>query len=125
MSVPHPVITLTSDFGLDDPYVGVMKGVILRISPECRLVDLTHSIGQGDVVKASLAVRAAVPYFPVGTVHLVVVDPGVGSARRPIAVHARGMYFVGPDNGLFWFLADDDPPPRIVEIRRGPFVLPR
>jgi S-adenosylmethionine hydrolase len=120
-----PIITLTSDFGLDDPYVGVMKGVILQICPWGRLVDLSHGIPQGDIVRASLVIQAAIDYFPMGTVHLAVVDPGVGSARIPIVVHGRGMHFVGPDNGLFWFLADDDPPPRVVAIESGPFTLPR
>lgn len=119
-----PLITLTSDFGLDDPYVGIMKGVILQICPMCRLVDLTHGITQGDVLRASLAIQAALDYFPPHTVHLAVVDPGVGGSRLPIVVHARGMYFVGPDNGLFGFLAHDDPPPRIVTIRQGPYTLP-
>lgn len=125
MAQTHSIITLTSDFGYDDPYVGIMKGVILQICPGCQLVDLVHGVPQGDIVRASLAVQAAIEYFPAGTVHLAVVDPGVGSARLPIAVHARGMYFVGPDNGLFWFLADDDPPPRVVSIKQGPFTLPR
>lgn len=125
MHETHPVITLTTDFGLDDPYVGIMKGVILQICPTCRLVDLTHNVPQGNVLRASLVLRAALDYFPPGTVHLVVVDPGVGSSRHPIALHDRGAYFVGPDNGLFWFLADDDPPPRVVTIQSKAFVLPR
>ncbi|MBN1425008.1 SAM-dependent chlorinase/fluorinase [Candidatus Fermentibacteria bacterium] len=125
MTDAHPIITLTTDFGLDDPYVGVMKGVILQICPTCHLVDLAHTLSQGDVLRASFALRAALEYFPQGTVHLVVVDPGVGSARHPVAVHGRGMYFVGPDNGLFWFLADDDPPPRVVTIQNRAYVLPR
>lgn len=124
MTTP-PIITLTSDFGLDDPYVGVMKGVMLQICPWARLVDLSHGIPQGDIVRASLVLRAAIDYFPGGTVHLAVVDPGVGSARVPIAVHGRGMHFVGPDNGLFGFLAEDDPPPRVLAIKPGPFTLPR
>ncbi len=125
MAIELPIITLTSDFGLDDPYVGIMKGVILQICPHCRLVDLSHGIPQGDVLRASLAVQAALDYFPKGTIHLAVVDPGVGSARLPLVVHARGMYFVGPDNGLFGFLAHDDPPPRVVSIRPGRYTLPR
>lgn len=98
------VITLTTDFGLRDPFVGVMKGVILGINPAAQLVDLTHEITPQDVLEAALAVEAAVSFFPPGTIHLVVVDPGVGSARRPLGVSAGGHLFVGPDNGVFSFL---------------------
>ena len=95
-----PIITLTTDFGLRDPFVGIMKGVILSICPSARLVDLTHEIEPQDVLGAGLALEAALPFFPDGTVHLAVVDPGVGSTRRPIALRARGQYLVGPDNGV-------------------------
>jgi S-adenosylmethionine hydrolase len=98
-----PIITLTSDFGLEDPFVGVMKGVILAICPEARLVDLTHQLAPRDVLAGALALEGAVPFFAAGTVHLAVVDPGVGSARRALAIRAAGSYFVGPDNGLFTF----------------------
>jgi S-adenosylmethionine hydrolase len=99
-----PIVTLTTDFGLRDPWVGVMKGVILGICPRARLVDLTHEVPAHDIVAGQLALEAAVPYFPTGTVHLAVVDPGVGSRRRPIAIEAGGRLFVGPDNGLFTFV---------------------
>jgi len=95
-----PIVTLTTDFGLRDPFVGIMKGVILSICPTVRLVDLTHEIAPQDVLGAGLALEAALPFFPDGTVHLAVVDPGVGSTRRPIALRARGHYLVGPDNGV-------------------------
>jgi hypothetical protein len=94
------VITLTTDFGLRDPFVGIMKGVILSICPTARLVDLTHDLEPQDLLGACLALEAAVPFFPAGTVHLVAVDPGVGSARRAIALRAGGGYLVGPDNGV-------------------------
>jgi S-adenosyl-L-methionine hydrolase (adenosine-forming) len=94
------VITLTTDFGTRDPFVGIMKGVILSICPSARLVDLTHEVEPQDVLGGCLALEAALPYFPAGTVHLVVVDPGVGSARRAIAVRAAGSALVGPDNGV-------------------------
>ncbi len=99
-----PIITLTTDFGTRDPFVGVMKGVILGLAPGVRLVDLTHEISAHDVLQGALALEAAVPFFPAGTIHLAVVDPGVGSARRPLAVAAAGQHFVGPDNGLFSFI---------------------
>jgi S-adenosylmethionine hydrolase len=99
-----PVITLTTDFGLRDPYVGIMKGVLLSVCPSARLVDLTHDISPQDVLGGLLALEAAVPFFPAGTVHLAVVDPGVGSPRRALAVRAAGHCLVGPDNGLLSFV---------------------
>lgn len=102
------LITLTTDFGLRDPFVGIMKGVLLSICPSARLVDLTHDIPAQDVLAGGLAVEAAAPFFPAGTVHLAVVDPGVGTARRPIAIRASGYYLVGPDNGLFTFALEGD-----------------
>jgi S-adenosyl-L-methionine hydrolase (adenosine-forming) len=105
-SGPSGVITLLTDFGLDDAYVGAVKGVLLSINPRVRLVDLTHTVPPQDVWRASLLLEGAWRFFPRGTVHLAVVDPGVGSARRPIAVEAGGHYFVGPDNGLLGFCFD-------------------
>jgi S-adenosylmethionine hydrolase len=98
--VTGPVVTLTTDFGLRDPFVGIMKGVILGICPDARLVDLTHDVAPHDVLEAALALEASLPFFPAGTVHLVVVDPGVGSARRALAVAAGGQVCAGPDNGV-------------------------
>jgi S-adenosylmethionine hydrolase len=102
------LITLTTDFGLRDPFVGIMKGVLLSICPSVRLVDLTHEVPPQDVLGGGLALEAALPFFPSGTVHLAVVDPGVGTARRPIAVRVGGHYLVGPDNGLFTFALERD-----------------
>ncbi len=95
------VITLTTDFGLSDHYVGAMKGVILSINPDAFPIDVTHSIDSHDIRAASFAIANSYSYFPPGTVHMVVVDPGVGGRRRPIAVCADGHFFVGPDNGVF------------------------
>jgi S-adenosylmethionine hydrolase len=103
---PSGVITLLSDFGLEDAYVGVVKGILVGINPRARLVDLTHAVPAHDVRRASLLLEGAWQFFPPGSVHLAVVDPGVGSARRPIAVAAGGHYFVGPDNGLLGFCFD-------------------
>ena len=94
------IITLTTDFGLADPFVGIMKGVMLGIAPNAQLVDITHEIRSYDILQAAFIVESSYRYFPDGTVHVVVVDPGVGSARRPIAVPADGHTFVGPDNGV-------------------------
>ena len=103
---PSGVVTLLTDFGLDDAYVGTLRGVLLGINPRARLVDLTHTVPPQDIQRASRILESAWRFFPPGTVHLAVVDPGVGTARRPIAVRAGGHYFVGPDNGLLGFCFD-------------------
>jgi S-adenosylmethionine hydrolase len=108
------VIAITTDFGLEDPYVGVMKGVILGISPDVRLVDVTHGVMPQDVLAGCLMLEAARPYFPPATIHLAVVDPGVGTRRAGLVVEAPGVTFVAPDNGLLSFLRDDE----IRRIRR-------
>ena len=94
------IITLTTDFGLADPFVGIMKGVILGIAPEAQLVDITHDIRSYDILEAAFIIDSAYRYFPGGTIHVVVVDPGVGSARRPMAASAKEHMFVAPDNGV-------------------------
>jgi len=95
------IISLTTDFGLADGYVGIMKGVILGIAPHARLVDLSHDIAPQNVRQASHVLMRAAPYFPAGTIHLAVVDPGVGSPRRPLLVTTGRARYVGPDNGIF------------------------
>jgi S-adenosylmethionine hydrolase len=95
------IVTLTTDFGLRDPYVAEMKAVILRITRDVHLVDITHDVAPHDVAEGALALEAAAPHFPPGTVHVAVVDPGVGTARRGLALAWRGSVFIGPDNGLF------------------------
>lgn len=101
------LITLTTDFGLDDAFVGVMKGVILRINPAARIVDLNHNVGPQNVREGAFVLATAYPYFPEDTVHLAVVDPGVGTGRRPIAVATPKGLFVAPDNGLLSYVLDD------------------
>jgi S-adenosylmethionine hydrolase len=103
---PSGIITLTTDFGQRDPYVAMMKGVILSINPEARIVDITHQIAAGAIAEAASILNDAHRFFPSGTVHVGVVDPGVGSPRRPIALVAENHFFVGPDNGLFWPLIE-------------------
>ncbi len=95
-----PLITLTTDFGLSDHYVGVMKGVILSICPRARIVDISHGIGAFEIAEAAFLLSQSYLYFPRGAVHVVVVDPGVGTSRRPIMVQAAGRYFIAPDNGV-------------------------
>jgi S-adenosylmethionine hydrolase len=92
--------TLTTDFGTADWYVGALKGTLLRLAPGISLLDLSHDIAPGDIAAASLVLAGAAPTFPPGTLHLAVVDPGVGSSRRLLAVHASGQIFLAPDNGL-------------------------
>jgi hypothetical protein len=112
------MITLTTDFGTSDGYVAAMKGVMLSIHPEARLVDVTHDIAPQDVMEAAFVLRTTVDYFPDGTVHLVVVDPGVGTERRAVAVRAGGNWYVGPDNGVFPLVLDDAEPEAILELDR-------
>jgi S-adenosylmethionine hydrolase len=106
--IPSGIITLTTDFGQRDPYVAMMKGVILSINREARIVDITHQIAAGAIAEAASILNDAHRFFPSGTVHVGVVDPGVGSPRRPIALVAENHFFVGPDNGLFWPLIEAD-----------------
>jgi len=96
----HSVIALITDFGLSDVYVGVMKGTILSLNPEARIVDITHSIPRHDIMAGSHALMASYRYFPEGTVFVVVVDPGVGSDRAIICAESEGRYFLAPDNGV-------------------------
>jgi len=102
------IITLTTDFGLKDPFVGAMKGVILGIAPDSQIVDITHDIPSFDIVEASIVFYEACRFFPMGTIHVVVVDPGVGSARRPVALAADESrhIFLAPDNGVLSMVLD-------------------
>jgi S-adenosylmethionine hydrolase len=96
----NAIITLTTDYGTNDHLVGTLKGVILKINPEVTLVDITHNVTPFDMLDAALAIGAAYSYFPPKTIHMVVVDPGVGAERRPLLVSANNQYFVAPDNGV-------------------------
>jgi len=112
----RPVIALLTDFGLRDHYAGTMKGVALGICPDATLVDISHEIPVHDVVAGALELTASYRYFPAGTVFLVVVDPGVGSARRGIAGETAEYRFVAPDNGVLSVVFDETPPKRVVEL---------
>src|SRR5690242_10690950 len=101
LGMKQPVITFLTDFGTKDPFVGVMKGVILSICPNAQLVDLSHEVPPQSVLAGAFLLKSSIEYFPKGTVHLAVVDPGVGSARKAVALKSKGHFFVGPDNGLF------------------------
>jgi S-adenosyl-L-methionine hydrolase (adenosine-forming) len=95
-----PIITLTTDFGTNDYLVGAMKGVILNINPAARIVDINHHVAPFDILDGALAIASAYKYFPPRTIHLVIVDPGVGTERRPLLVSGEKQYFVAPDNGV-------------------------
>ncbi|MDR1989262.1 MAG: SAM-dependent chlorinase/fluorinase [Acidobacteriaceae bacterium] len=112
----RPVIALITDFGLQNHYVGVMKGVMLGICPDATCVDITHDIPPQDTLTAALELEAAVRYFPAGTIFLVVVDPGVGSSRRALAIEAGDRRFVGPDNGVFTTVIRDAAAHHAVEL---------
>jgi hypothetical protein len=112
-----------TDFGSRDHYAGVMKGVILGINPNARIVDITHEVEKYDIFEAAFKLLSYYTYFPQGTVHVAVVDPGVGGERRPIAVEAGGYFFVGPDNGLFSPVLDSVDNPRVVEITNAAYML--
>ena len=98
------VITLTTDFGSNDHEAGVLKGVIWKIAPDVKIADLSHEIAPYNVMEAALLYWRVAPYFPPGTIHVAVIDPGVGTSRRAIAAHIGSQYFVGPDNGVFSLL---------------------
>ena len=100
LTMSRPIITFLSDFGRDDWFVGVVHGVLHGVCPDARVVDLSHDIPPGHLARAAFVLEVAAPDFPAGTIHLAVVDPGVGTVRRAIAVSAREQCFVGPDNGL-------------------------
>jgi S-adenosyl-L-methionine hydrolase (adenosine-forming) len=96
----NPIITLTTDYGTSDHLVAVMKGVILKVNPEVTIVDITHAVTPFDLLDGALAIASAYAYFPPRTIHVVVVDPGVGTARRPLLVSGQNQYFIAPDNGV-------------------------
>jgi S-adenosylmethionine hydrolase len=98
--LPDPIITLTTDFGTSDHLVGTMKGVILNINPAARIVDLNHHVTPFDVLDGALSIANAYRYFPPRTIHVVIVDPGVGTDRRPLLVSGEKQYFIAPDNGV-------------------------
>lgn len=112
----HKIITLLTDFGLSDIYVGVMKGAIAQINPAVTVVDLTHEIPPQDIAAGRFCLMSAYPYFPDGTVHVAVVDPGVGGKRRAIAIKSTSGFLVGPDNGLFGGILSQNPPITAVEL---------
>lgn len=119
-----PIIAFLTDFGLDDPYVGIMKGVVLGLCPQARLVDVSHGVKPQNITQAAFMLEAAYRYFPPGTIFVCVVDPGVGSSRSAVALQAHGYTFVGPNNGLFSEILMEDTPFEAVELTNQAYQLP-
>jgi len=119
------VITLLTDFGTQDHYVASMKGAILSINPRCTIVDISHQVGPHDIQGAAFLLGSAFGSFPKGTIHVSVVDPGVGGPRRPILIVTSRYYFVGPDNGLFTLALLQDQVRRVVALTSQKYFLPR
>ena len=118
-----PIITIVSDFGCQDEYAGVMKGVILSICPSVSVIDITHQIDPQDVVQAAYLIPSFYRFFPQGTVHLVVVDPGVGGQRDLLAVSHRGHVFIAPDNGVLTLLVSREKSDTIVRVNNTDYFL--
>jgi S-adenosylmethionine hydrolase len=118
-----PVITLSTDFGWDDPYLGIMKGVILGINPRVTLVDITHGLSPHRLLEAAFKLGTTAEYFPKGTIHLAVVDPGVGGVRRPIMIKTQDHIWIGPDNGLFTRIVQLFPGFRVFHLNNPKYFL--
>ena len=119
-----PIITLTSDLGLTDAYVAAMKGVILSINPEAKLVDICHTIKPQNIIQAGFVLSRAYPFFPQGTIHVAVVDPGVGTQRRAIILRTRSASFVAPDNGVLSYVIGQSSAWEAVAITQPQFWRP-
>ena len=122
---PSRIITLMTDFGTSDHYVGVMKGVILNINPQVEIVDITHAIPPQDILGAAFLIDSTYRYFPSGTIHVVVVDPGVGSERRAIVCQTETAYFVCPDNGLSTHILHNEKHAHAVAVENSAYFLPQ
>jgi S-adenosylmethionine hydrolase len=119
-----PIITLTTDFGYRDPLSGIVKGAVLGINPDANIVDLTHGIGRYNVREAALFIGMSYRHFPSRTIHIVVADPGVGSARRPIMVITDNYYFIGPDNGVFSVVYEENERLEVLHITAEHYFHP-
>lgn len=117
------IITLTTDFGSTDPFFGVMKGVILTISPNARIEDITHDVFPQDIWQANFIIQTCYHYFPKGTIHVCVVDPGVGSKRRPILIETNEYFFIGPDNGIFTGVLEKEKIKSVIEFTNKKYWL--
>ncbi|MGB2988727.1 MAG: SAM-dependent chlorinase/fluorinase, partial [Candidatus Zixiibacteriota bacterium] len=118
-----PIITLTTDFGTKDGYVGAVKGVIKRINPDAEVVDVTHEIEPFDILGAAFTLNNFYQCFPRGTIHLTAVDPGVGGQRQPLLIKSKDFFFVGPDNGVFSFVFENERISDIVVLSNKEYFL--
>jgi S-adenosylmethionine hydrolase len=123
--VPARIVTLTTDFGLRDPYAAEMKAAILGICPNAAIIDVTHEIVKFNVRMGAFVLASAAPYFPDGSVHVAVVDPGVGTPRRPIVIQTEQTFFIGPDNGVLVLAAQKQSIEKIHELANPKFMLPK
>jgi S-adenosylmethionine hydrolase len=120
-----PTITLLTDFGTKDHYVASMKGVILSINPQCTLIDITHQVRPQDIREGAFLLANTYSYFPKGTIHLSVVDPGVGGIRKPILLVTPHHFFVGPDNGLFTLVTQREKVKKVIVLTQQKYFLPK
>ena len=120
---PMAIVTLLTDFGLDDAYVGMMKGVILSVNPASTVVDITHHVEAQDITQAAYIIQSSFRYFPAGTVHLIVVDPGVGSDRSIIALKMMGHFFLAPDNGVLTLLMEEAGVDDVIRVENSNYFL--
>jgi len=118
-----PIITLTTDFGGNDPFFGIMKGVILKICSKARIEDITHDISPQDIWQANFILQSSYHYFPKGTIHVCVVDPGVGTRRKPLLIQTKNYYFIGPDNGLFTGILNKENVIKVIELTEKKYWL--
>jgi hypothetical protein len=117
------IITLTTDFGMKDPWVGAVKGVILSINPDATIVDISHEVPSQEILAASFVLSRACPYYPDGTIHVAVVDPGVGTERRPLLIETERHFFIGPDNGIFSQVLKSEKVRRVIELDNSDYFL--
>src|SRR5208337_4953307 len=123
LTLCNRIITLTTDFGYKDPFAAEMKGVILSINPHAVIIDITHSIQPQDIAETAYVIGSSFSYFPSGTIHIVVVDPGVGSGRKALILEAGGFYFLGPDNGVFSHILHFSSPVHGIHITEEKYML--
>lgn len=116
-------ITLITDFGMEGPYTGALKGAILNVNPNATVVDITHQISPGNILEAAFVLKTSHLYFPAGTIHVVVVDPGVGSGRRALLISTENHYFIGPDNGVFTCILGQEDVYNVFELTEEHFFL--
>jgi S-adenosylmethionine hydrolase len=123
----RPLITLTTDFGEKDPFVGIMKGVILGINPDVNIIDISHNITPQNIIEASRVISMSYRYFPHNTIHVAVIDPGVGGLRKPLLIATENYYFIGPDNGIFTHVLQQEQPGsfHVIHMNASHYFLPQ